>query len=331
MNTKERMEFYTFLKENKNKANIDFSSVIKYPKNIFRYRSINTNSLSALLENKLYFSSSNYFDDPFDTNIYVDINKIEELLGKYINENTFDIKKLLLELEKSGFKVHNQQIENKNISLLDIKTKLQAFVENIRNEIKKQTYSACFSESEFNETLWLKYADNHKGFVVEYDIRQEEILCGQKEDCIKCINNFNVSLYPMIYTNEKHNATDFSKIYLLIKSMELLNLKGDLYYKLIRDFNNNFKFDRELISLVKKECHEYDLEWRIIGLLCTNDNKPIFKYWKPKSVTIGLRTRPEDKKLIKEISFKAGIDRIYEIYIDENGDLNKREYKNNEV
>ena len=25
MNTKERMEFYTFLKENKNKANIDFS------------------------------------------------------------------------------------------------------------------------------------------------------------------------------------------------------------------------------------------------------------------------------------------------------------------
>ena len=83
--------------------------------------------------------------------------------------------------------------------------------------------------------------------------------------------------------------------------------------------------------MVKKECHEYDLEWRIIGLLYTNDNKPIFKYWKPKSVTIGLRTRPEDKKLIKEISLKAGIDRIYEIYIDENGDLNKREYKNNEV
>lgn len=331
MNTKERMEFYTFLKENKNKANIDFSSAIKYPKNIFRYRSINTNSLSALLENKLYFSSSNYFDDPFDTNIYVDINKIEELLGKYINENTFDIKKLLLELEKSGFKVHNQQIENVNISLLDIKTKLQAFVENIRNEIKKQTYSACFSESEFNETLWLKYADNHKGFVVEYDIRQGEILCGQTEDCIKCINNFNVSLYPMIYTNEKYDATDFSKIYLLIKSMELLNLKGDLYYKLIRDFNDNFKFDRELISLVKKECHEHDLEWRIIGLTHTNDNKPIFKYWKPKSVTIGLRTRSKDKKLIKEISLKAGIDRIYEIYIDENGDLNKREYKNNEV
>lgn len=117
------MKFYTFLKENKNNTNIDFSSIIKYPKNIFWYRPINTNSLSALLENKLYFSGSNYFDNPFDTNIYVDINRIEESLSKYINKNTFDIEKLLLELEKSGFKVHEQQIENTNISLLDIKTK----------------------------------------------------------------------------------------------------------------------------------------------------------------------------------------------------------------
>ena len=107
----------------------------------------------------------------------------------------------------------------------DIRNKLKDFLENIRNEIKQQTYSACFSESEFNETLWLKYADNHRGFVVEYDIWQGKILCGEKEECLKCVNNFIVSLYPMIYTDEKYDATEFSKIYLLIKSLELLNLK----------------------------------------------------------------------------------------------------------
>ena len=327
MNTKERLEFYKFLNENKDNSNIDFSPVIKYPKNIFRYRPINTNSLSALLENKLYFSSSNYFDDPFDTNIYVDISKIEELIGKYIKENVFDVKMLLLELENNGIKVKSQLLENIDINLSDIRNKLKDFLENIRNEIKKQTYSACFSESEFNETLWLKYADNHRGFVVEYDIRQGKILCGEKEKCLKCVNNFFISLYPMIYTDEKYDATEFSKIYLLIKSLELLNLKGDLYYKLIQDINDNFKLDRQLISLVKKKCHEHDLEWRILGLACVNDNKPIFKYWKPKSITLGLRTKASDKKLIKEISLKAGIDKIYEIYIDENGDLDKREYK----
>ena len=42
MNTKERMEFYTFLKENKNKANIDFSSAnLPKEKHIIKYATKN--------------------------------------------------------------------------------------------------------------------------------------------------------------------------------------------------------------------------------------------------------------------------------------------------
>lgn len=76
----ERLVFYNDFKENKNAEYLDMTKVIKYPQNIYRYRTINSNSLSALIENKLYFSNSNYYDDPFDTNIYVDekINKINK-------------------------------------------------------------------------------------------------------------------------------------------------------------------------------------------------------------------------------------------------------------
>lgn len=76
----ERLVFYKDFKENKNVEHLDMTKVIKYPQNIYRYRTINSNSLSALIENKLYFSNSNYYDDPFDTNIYVDekINKINK-------------------------------------------------------------------------------------------------------------------------------------------------------------------------------------------------------------------------------------------------------------
>lgn len=76
----ERLVFYKDFKENKNAEHLDMTKVIKYPQNIYRYRTINSNSLSALIENKLYFSDSNYYDDPFDTNIYVDekINKINK-------------------------------------------------------------------------------------------------------------------------------------------------------------------------------------------------------------------------------------------------------------
>lgn len=40
---------------------------IKYPKLLFRYRPVSTKSLEALRTNRLYFSSANYYDDPFDT------------------------------------------------------------------------------------------------------------------------------------------------------------------------------------------------------------------------------------------------------------------------
>lgn len=76
----EWLAFYKYSKENKNAEHLDLTKVIKYPQNIYRYRTINSNSLSALIENKLYFSNSNYYDDPFDTNVYADekINKINK-------------------------------------------------------------------------------------------------------------------------------------------------------------------------------------------------------------------------------------------------------------
>lgn len=76
----ERLVFYKDFKENENAEHLDMTKVIKYPQNIYRYRTINSNSLSALIENKLYFSNSNYYDDPFDTNVYADekINKINK-------------------------------------------------------------------------------------------------------------------------------------------------------------------------------------------------------------------------------------------------------------
>lgn len=37
------------------------------PNTLCRFRAVNENSLVQLQENKLYFSTSDYYDDPFDT------------------------------------------------------------------------------------------------------------------------------------------------------------------------------------------------------------------------------------------------------------------------
>ena len=42
------------------------------------YRPVNLNSLEALRTNRLYFSSANYYDDPFDTFLHIDIDSIHQ-------------------------------------------------------------------------------------------------------------------------------------------------------------------------------------------------------------------------------------------------------------
>lgn len=53
-------------------------AAIRFPKLLFRYRPVNLNSLEALRTNRLYFSSANYYDDPFDTFLHIDINSIHQ-------------------------------------------------------------------------------------------------------------------------------------------------------------------------------------------------------------------------------------------------------------
>jgi len=47
-------------------------ATIKVPEKVCRFRSVSENSLLQLQENKLYYSSADYYDDPFDTFIHFD-------------------------------------------------------------------------------------------------------------------------------------------------------------------------------------------------------------------------------------------------------------------
>lgn len=58
------------------------NKAIKFPKYIYRFRAVNERTLNALRENKLYFSTSNYYDDPFDTFINIDIREIQYILDR---------------------------------------------------------------------------------------------------------------------------------------------------------------------------------------------------------------------------------------------------------
>lgn len=51
---------------------------IRYPRFLYRYRPINNNNLDALRTNKLYFSTASNYDDPFDTFLHIDVEKLRQ-------------------------------------------------------------------------------------------------------------------------------------------------------------------------------------------------------------------------------------------------------------
>lgn len=298
---------------------------IRLPKYLYRYRPVTTQNLEALRTNRLYFSSANYFDDPFDTFLHINIDAIKnEYMSAFeTRESTEQVVegiKLLFSKKYSGEELSQitadklqQELANGLVDRFLISTLA------LRDEIKKDTWSVCFSENGYNEVLWLKYADQHKGFVLIYDLENNEnFLCGKQEKCHNCgIAMYGTPLYPIYYSDIPYDATNFSKLVVLRKLRELLGIEipPELYKGMI-----NGIWEQERITLIKKECHKYDEEWRMIANCGTN--APVLREWIPWGIILGLRMNQVEENLVISMAKEAGIKKIYKSYIDSQNRLN---------
>lgn len=80
-------------------------------------------------------------------------------------------------------------------------------------------------------------------------------------------------------------------------------------------------WQKERISLIKKECHHYDQEWRML-LPTPYTNRQRIRL-KPKCVLIGMRTPEYQKRLIISAAHVAGIREIYQVFINDRNVLDK--------
>lgn len=131
------------------------NKAIIFPKYIYRFRTVDERTLDALRENKLYFSTSNYYDDLFDTFINIDIRKIKDVLDDTTQIKDVEQIASCMDYMLSkwlGIKINAKQrrmlIETLNINFQNpnFKIGIKEYWKNIRNEIKKETWSVCFSE-----------------------------------------------------------------------------------------------------------------------------------------------------------------------------------------
>ncbi len=297
---------------------------IKFPKYLYRYRPVNTNNLEALRANRLYFSSANYYDDPFDTFLHIDI---EELKKEYLSilhldentENKIDYVKSLLEGILNEEQLSQFNLERlKNAQSPNIVDEFLSFALALRSEVKKDVWSVCFSENGFNESLWLKYADQYKGFVLIYDLENDDnYLCGKQQKCSNCgIKNFGTPLYPICYSDSPYNATNFVKFVMLRKAEELkkVSIPKEIYRSI-----GTILWEIERITLIKKECHKYDEEWRMIT--GCQMKPPILMEWIPSGIILGLRMNVAEENLVISLAKEAGIKNIYKSFINAKNSL----------
>ena len=263
MDVDARKKFRNVLLKAKGDESIEkIKSVLTYPDKIYRYRSVDVRTLNALAENKLYFSTSNYYDDPFDT--YFHINK-------------------------------------ENIYTEDLK--------DLRNDMRKCFKSICFAEESDNESLWLKYANNHSGFVLEYDVKN---LCNKSSDCESDEYKKIAHFYPVIYTNSVYNATEFAVF--ILDSFSLTD--EELNNKILdSDFD---VWEMLRILLMKRKAHADDNEWRLFG---SSGSSISYVEIQPTKIILGLKISADDKKAVLRAAENAGIENIEQMTINDNDEF----------
>lgn len=335
-NTEYRKLFWDTLSElhdNSQESWDKIKSVYKAPMRLCRFRSVNQNTLQQLQENKVYFSSADYYDDPFDTYFYMNhaemrrqLEQVEWLIGNCTDEQLCD-----------GFdQIYGGNINREIISLAIEDARKNPFdyqqlekkISQIKHDIQKQVFSVCFCDDPRNETLWLKYADNHRGFVLNFDMTDSKVFpCKGEKDTyddkyVYLKNPPNV--YPIYYSNQKYDATKYAigvqALSMIPPCMEKAN--PHIY----QQQKNALLWEIERISLIKKKCHENDQEWR---MLCpfVGHLRPVMDM-KPTSIALGLRMPEYERRLVVSAAKVAGIESINEMYIDDMDELQMRPITN---
>ena len=295
------------------------------PRLLCRFRPVNENSLLQLQENKLYYSSADYYDDPFDTYFYIDLTNlkrfVETLKQMLAGKNETVMKGL--EAVAPLLNVSSESLVQSLTHTVPDFSELRGQLEVIRKDIQKQLFSICFCENPCNETLWLKYADNHRGFVQIYDLSCETtFLCGKEEICRNCPSGQHPpQFYPVFYSDERYDASKFALGCRMMQDTHWGTLAPLVQQLILKDM----AWEVERISLIKKKCHEYDQEWRMLRpqIACGRT----YVKMRPCRVIAGLRMPEYQCRLVHSAATVAGISDIRKMYIDDSDRLNSRPMK----
>lgn len=290
------------------------------PSSIYKYRSCNVRNIEALSRNVIYGVPVSLMNDPMDGLVYVDKDKIigdvkfgiskdfvalvkatkqlPSSMDIYLDDTT---KNTILNniLNASEEEVNNIVKQNKKMEEV-ITASIDAFIDKQIADLREVSLISSFSETPYDPSMWAYYAENHSGFVVEYETK------GTRFDyCCNC-NLYNPEkckdravrgfLYPMIYKDERCDATmwiDSRLGQFILQELKLTNIKyiPDILF-----------YDR--ICLTKDTRWEHEKEWRVVCYPedCKEKGKPVpMSTPTPTAIYYGVNISPESLSLLRGV------------------------------
>lgn len=317
-----------------------------FPATFCKYYAPTSDNILDVQQQRIGLAHPSSFNDPFDCSIGCDVKEYEkQCLLKFIKENEF----IDTSSYEEGFtsdeynriynSTTNSELTYHYLSKLEdywnvmwdlLKKKSKPFDHKIyefRREARKEAETkieklrninirvACFSEFKRhngfskNIQMWSHYADNHKGFCVEFD------LSFLKEKTEYTVDDYQYYSEPDQYINERLKATIKGCLFPVIYTSSRTNIPVTKLMKLkideIKNHNHNRDIDMLLFKafIIKSANWSYEKEWRLIleGEISTYfDNKLPFPYI--KKIYLGCKMDHQTRATMIDIAKELNVD-----------------------
>ncbi len=246
---------------------------------LYKYRTFNSYSLDCLTENTVWLAKPESFNDPFDCNVEVNEKFSIKRYKRYLKE----VGKGIGVPRKLIRRKMEDDIASVNTLTDDAYQELQERIR-VSDEISRNMGVFCLTEKPDDILMWSHYADNHRGFCIEYKRSEANYLGAVATDIFKYDSSFQIEAIitkPIIYSEDYPN----------VRVLDLLTLKTwDPLYSMI---------------LTKAKQWEYEKKWRMTG---HKGGVRIPSPGEVQSIIFGLRMPQEQRaKLEGILSDRPGI------------------------
>lgn len=247
------------------------------PDQLYKFRECTEYSIDAFEKDELWLSKAALFNDLHDSLFFFDKNAILASIEEMFSSGTVQpmielIKQAELpnpDLQKWAAEIFSS-LDTKQLtdlawqSVSGFSQWLDQCFSYAKDGIRQHMKMVCLSESIKSPLMWAHYADNHKGFAVGYDFRNNEIT-----QCSNCPNRSctNIKLgviYPVIYSDKRYDTTRYGQWIVQQQINRMLGIPAEEFY------DDGFLFTKA--ALHKSNDWSYENEWRI---LCSTPNPTV--------------------------------------------------------